>query len=130
MGNYGIKISKNNVNVLNATGLQQIFNSSRVAFKILKQGDAVISVPASGAQQYATIEHNFGFTPAVIAFFQLSGDLTVSYPAFSADLFSGAGEDCTAEASASQLKFGATPNGSSGYTAQIRYYVFANRVDA
>ena len=130
MGNYGIKISKPTVNVLTADRIYQIFNSGSIAFKILKQGDLTISIPATGSRTYATVEHNLGFTPALVAFFQLSGDLGVSYPAFSADLFSGAGEDCTAEASASEFKFGATPNGSSGYTAHVRYYVFANRVDA
>lgn len=130
MTDHGLKISKDGKSVFDEDPLGIIFNSDKASFKIVKQGHETISVPSSGSTEYKSIDHGLGYTPAFIAYFQLSGDSTVSYMMYGNDLFSGAGEGCVAEVDKDRIRLGADPNGSSTYTALVTYYIFANRYDA
>lgn len=130
MADYGLKIAKPGKNAFSLNKLDILFNSNKAELKILLQGNYSISVPATGSRTYATIDHRLGFTPGFLVYVQMSGDTSVSYFMYSADLFSGAGEDCTVEANSQQLKIGVTPNGSTAFTALGKYYLLANRIDA
>lgn len=130
MENFGFKIAKQNKSAFSTVGLDILFNSQKAALKIIKEGFVTIAVPSTGDPVFATIEHGLGFTPASLAYFQLSGDTAVSYLASSGDLFSGAGEGCFCDTDINTLRLGAQPNGSGAYTAYAKWYLLANRIDA
>lgn len=127
MENYGMKIAKQGKNVFSLDKLDILFNSQKSALKIIRQGYNVLSVPDTGDRTYTTIQHRLGFTPAFLAFAQLS-DTTKSYPisAFSLD----GGEDVIAEINNDALRIGVLPNGSTAFTAFFQWYLLANRIDA
>jgi hypothetical protein len=130
MANYGLKIAKPNVNVLTATKLEQIFNSSKVAFKIIRQGFLEVAVGSGGDRLYTDIEHNLGYTPAVLAYYKLSDEHTVSFMPYSANLFNADGEDCFLEVNFNSIRFGLQRRVGASYVASIGWYMFANRIDA
>ena len=124
--NYGFKIAKLGKTVFSSNRLDLLFDSQKFAFKILRQGFFTISVPASGVRTYGTINHGLSFTPAFLAFVQLS-NTSKTYPIYG---IGDGGEDSIGEATTSLFRIGVLPNGSSAFTAYCVYYLFANRIDA
>ena len=122
MADYGLKITKSGYDVSNAAIKDQIFNSSANSFKIVAQGTTTISVPASGSATYVTVAHGLSYTPAFLAFCQLS-DSSMSFPPGSYGLTNG--EGFYAYSDSSNLGFGADPYGTA-YTAYIYYYIIGD----
>lgn len=126
MENYGFKIAKEGRNVLSTDKLDLLFNSQKSSLKIIDQGYNVLSVPDSGVRVYTTIEHRLGFTPAFLAFAQLS-NTSKTYPISG---IGDGGEDVIAEINNDALRIGVLPNGVSAFTAYLMWYLLANRIDA
>lgn len=70
-GNYGLKVARDGYSVHDATALQQVFNSSYNCLKIEVKGDFTNS--ASGSRD-VTVTHSYGYKPAFLVFFEVSGD--------------------------------------------------------
>lgn len=72
-GKYGIKVSKEGVDVMNATPDQLVFNSSNNLFKIVETGTATVTAPGStGSSAYTSVTHEVGKNPTVMAFVSFS----------------------------------------------------------
>jgi hypothetical protein len=72
-GTYGLKVSQPGIDVLTATDDQLVFNSNNNLFKITLSGELDISVPVipSGTDWSfagASIDHDLGYSPMIIAF--------------------------------------------------------------
>jgi len=126
MENYGMKIAKQGKSAFTTEKLDILFNSQKSALKIIMQGYNVLAVPDSGVRVYSTIEHRLGFTPAFIAFAQLS-NTTKSYPISG---IGDGGEDVIAEINNDALRIGVVPNGFVPFTAYFQWYLMANKIDA
>ena len=124
MSNYGIKITKDGYDTSSASIPNQILNSSCNSLKIVAEGQTTISVNGDNVDDTVTISHGRSNIPAFLAFAQLRGSSTVSYPLNSYDLFSGSGEGFKGVANSSNIVFTATDSGTA-YTATIYYYIFA-----
>lgn len=127
MENYGLKIAKEGKNAFSIEKLDILFNSQKSALKIIQDGTSILAVPSTGSRVYIAAEHRLGFTPAFLAYVQLS-NASKTYPisAFSLD----GGEDIIGEVNNDVIRFGILPNGSTGFTAYIQWYLLANRIDA
>lgn len=124
--NIGIKIAKAGKSALSLDDLDILFDSQKAALKIIRQGYVVLAVPDTGARVYATIQHRLGFTPAFLAFAQLSNVLQT----FPMGGIGEGGEDVIGEINNDALRIGILPNGATSFTAYIVYYLLANRIDA
>ena len=125
MSNYGIKITKDGYDTSDATVVNQVFNSSYNNLKVVTQGQTTISVNGNSVDDTVSISHGRSNIPAFLAFAQLRGSATVSYPLNSFDLFSGGGEGFKGTADSSNIIFTAGDSGTA-YTATIYYYIFAD----
>lgn len=94
---FFMKISKNAINVLEATDDQLNFNSLQNNFKIVKSGDLIIpsvTVPGSTGNYdsinttLAAVAHGLPYKPGFIAFFEQSTGVRVGMPYSSNDVFS------------------------------------------
>jgi len=116
MSDYGIKITKDGYDTSSASIPNQVLNSSYNSLKIVAEGQTTISVNGDNVDDTVTISHGRSNIPAFLAFAQLRGSSTVSYPLNSYD-FKGV-------ANSSNIVFTATDSGTA-YTATIYYYIFA-----
>lgn len=91
-GSSAIKVSKPGIDVTTATNAQLAFNSAQTAFKVAASG--FINIPSitvtnPGAGNYGsntvttTVSHNLGYSPAIMAFSNSSGQYT-PLPVYSA----------------------------------------------
>ncbi len=70
-GFYGVKVSQEGNDVYDAADENLVFNSDNNLFKIHSVAEATLSVPnpwPATNTQTATVAHNLGYTPAVMAF--------------------------------------------------------------
>jgi hypothetical protein len=67
MGNYGLKISTPNQNVLTQTALNRAFTSDKPSLKLIEAGDLSVTTDGSG-NGTNQVAHNLGFKPAFFAF--------------------------------------------------------------
>ena len=125
MSDYGIKISKDGYDINTTAVTNQVFNSSYNNFKIVAEGQTTISVNGDSVDDTRTIAHGRSNIPAFMAFAQLRGDNTVSFPLNGMDLTSGDGEQFTGYTDVTNIVFTATDAGTA-YTATIYYYIFAD----
>lgn len=64
---YGMKVSKDGVDVTKADDNELVFNSNQDIFKIVKKDSVTITI-GSSTLNWATVRHDLGFTPIVTAF--------------------------------------------------------------
>jgi len=68
MADYGIKISKEGVDVKTATDEQLAFSSKYLVSKVVQNGTFSINVISPDTDYTTTIYHNLGYRPICIAF--------------------------------------------------------------
>jgi hypothetical protein len=67
---YGFYVSKNGVDVTQASDSQLVFNSGQDVFKVVSSGVASGSTSDSAQSLAVTINHNLNYVPSVIAYVQ------------------------------------------------------------
>ncbi len=67
-GDIVFKVSQPGYNVNTATDQQLAFSSQFNSFKIIQSGEAIINKAANAQTGTASVTHNLGYAPAVIAF--------------------------------------------------------------
>lgn len=65
---FGLKVAKDGFDVLTAVNADLVFNSEQNVFKIVQTGTITVTKPAGVYTGDATVTHNLGFTPSVMAF--------------------------------------------------------------
>ena len=70
---FGLKVAKENVDVLEATDEDLIFNSEQNSFKIVKTGSVTVTVTAPSIQNTVTVPHGLGYTPAFMGYMDVNG---------------------------------------------------------
>lgn len=119
MGDYGIKISKDGIDVLTGDIDDMVLHSEHYGIKIAAQGTANISV-TSGSGGSTTVSHGRSNVPAFLAFCKMTGSKVFPPSAWN---YEGNYEQFIASSDSSNLNFSVDANASSNYTAVVYYYI-------
>lgn len=119
MGDYGIKISKNSVEVLTGDIKDMVLHSEHYGMKIASQGTANISV-TSGSGGSTTVAHGRSNVPGFLAFCKMTGSKVFPPSAWN---YEGNYEQFLASSDGTNLNFSIDSNASSNYTAVVYYYI-------
>lgn len=117
--NYGIKVSKDGVDVKNANILQQTFNSEKNSLKIINDGTSSITT-SSGT---ITIPHGLAFIPGFLVFFEVDNSGYWLFEGGSEDL-SGKNVYVSAECNSTNLLI--SINADSSAVVKVHYYILAD----
>lgn len=117
---YGLKVSKNGVNVRTANILEQSFNSEKNSLKIIK--DDVASSTASGSRTL-NIAHNLGFIPGFMVFYEVDNSGYWLSLRTTEDL---SGKNCLVDAYTDSTNLNITISTDSSATVKVHYYILAD----
>lgn len=119
MGDYGIKISQDGVDVLTGGIDEMVLHSEHYGMKIASQGTVNISV-TSGVGGSNTVAHGRSNVPGFIAFCQMTGSKCFPPSAWN---YEGGYEQFLASSDGTNLNFSIDSNATSSYTAVVYYYI-------
>jgi hypothetical protein len=118
--NYGIKISKDGVDIGTANILQQTFNSEKNSLKIISDGTTATT--ANGARDI-TVAHGMNFIPGFLTFYEVDNSGTWLFDATREDL-SGKGVSIDAQSDGTNLTMSVFSSGTA--TVKLHYYILAD----
>lgn len=153
-GNIVFKVAQSGYDVKTATNQQLSFSSAFNSFKIVQSGTTSISKSANNSGLSVTVNHNLGYTPAVLAYANYAGGLfpgtstsgycnplpclhqyqIVTAPAYGSYTASIVDAVLSAYADTTLVRFtistpsdtnGSTAAYNSAYTIGIKYYILA-----
>lgn len=116
---YGIKVSKDGVDVKTANILQQTFNSEKNSLKIGPNGS--LTVTTTGETR--TIAHNLSVTPGYFCFFEVDNS-GKWYPNFTTEDASGKNVCVAAYTDSTNLNI--TFSMDSSATVKVQYYILVD----
>lgn len=117
---YGIKVSKDSIDVKEADILDQTFNSEKNSIKIADKGSETYTVNTS---QNDIIAHGLDFVPGYLLYFEVNGS-GKWWSVFEVDTLSGKGAYVNAYTNETYLIVEA--RAASSCSIKIKYYLFAN----
>lgn len=118
--NYGVKISKDGVDVNSANILEQTFNSEKNSLKII--ADDFSTSTASGGRSI-TIPHGLDFRPGFLVFYEVDNSGYWLFDDTREDL-SGKGVSIASYADATNLNISVYSTSSA--TVKVHYYILAD----
>jgi hypothetical protein len=122
MGDWGFKVSKNDVDASAGSVEDMVLHSEHYGIKIEGQGSKDFSV-ASGVGGSTTVAHGLSYIPGFLAFCKMTG--TKYYPPSSWD-HEGNYEQFLASSDATNLNFSVDSNANSNYTATVYYFILVD----
>ncbi|OGO14263.1 MAG: hypothetical protein A2Y53_03915 [Chloroflexi bacterium RBG_16_47_49] len=129
MSNYGVKVSEEGINVLEAMPYQLAYSSEFDTLKVFKRGAGVASVTFPNPTTI-TIDHGLGYRPAFFFFTEVSSSFGSAGEYFLAPFVYPIGGDVSIVpyVTSSQLKVRYGGDQAPGTTTyNYRYIIFYNR---
>lgn len=129
MGNYGIKISEEGIDVLTAGYDELIFHSSYPLLKIKTSGTGSITPSIGGTTTVTVITHSLGYAPMFDFYSQWydpsSGVKQTTYRKNTiSDQIAGGFNLYTAYADTTKISFTVQANVGDGTSLSYKYYVY------
>jgi len=118
--NYGIKVSKDGVDVKNANILEQTFNSEKNSLKIIT--DDFSTSTANGARDI-TIAHGLSFIPGFLVFFEVDNSGYWFPDSTTEDL---SGKSCVSDSRTDSTNLTISLNSTGSATIKVHYYILAD----
>lgn len=122
MGDWGIKVSGNGVDVQTADIKDLALHSEHYGIKIASSGSTTFSV-TSGAGGSKTVAHGLSYIPGFLAFCKFNGDKY--FPPSSWNYESGY-EQFLASSDSTNLNFSIDSNAIASYTATVYYFILVD----
>ena len=122
MGNWGLKVSKDDTDVKTAAIKDTVLHSEHYGLKIVSQGSTTFSV-TSGSGGSKSVAHGLSYVPAFLAYCKMTGS---KYYLPSSWDYEGNYEQFLASSDSTNLNFSIDSNASSNYTATVYYFILAD----